>query len=91
MDTTNFSYDENNDINLTKNNLKVTVIFPAKNEEGTIESTVLMASRSNYNPEIIVVDAYSNDKTAKNVLIIRIYIETNFDESGFGLASVPST
>jgi glycosyltransferase involved in cell wall biosynthesis len=65
MDATNFYHDENNDINFTKNNLKVTVIFPAKNEEGTIESTVLMASRSNYNPEIIVVDAYSNDKTAE--------------------------
>jgi glycosyltransferase involved in cell wall biosynthesis len=65
MDTTNFYHDENKDINFTKNNLKVMVIFPAKNEEGTIENTVSMASRSNYNPEIIVVDAYSNDKTAE--------------------------
>ena len=37
---------ENNDINKEKNDLKVTVIFPAKNEEGTIENTVSMASRS---------------------------------------------
>ena len=56
---------ENNDINVAKNDLKVIVIFPAKNEEGTIENTVSTASRSSFNPEIIVVDAYSNDKTAE--------------------------
>ena len=39
MDTT-FHYIENNDINVAKNYLKVIVIFPAKNEEGTIENTV---------------------------------------------------
>lgn len=64
MDTT-FHHIENNDINVAKNDLKVIVIFPAKNEEGTIENTVSTASRSSFNPEIIVVDAYSNDKTAE--------------------------
>ncbi|MGH9984820.1 MAG: glycosyltransferase [Nitrososphaeraceae archaeon] len=56
---------EGNAIDKAKSDLKVTVIFPAKNEEGTIENTVSMASRSSFNPEIIVVDAYSNDKTAE--------------------------
>ena len=60
MDTT-FHHIENNGINVAKNDLKVIVIFPAKNEEGTIDNTV----SSSFNPEIIVVDAYSNDKTAE--------------------------
>jgi len=64
MDTT-FHQIENNDINDTKDELKVIVIFPAKNEEGTIENTVSIAARSSFHPEIIVVDAYSNDKTAE--------------------------
>ena len=64
MDTT-FHHIENNDINVAKKDLKVIVIFPAKNEEGTIENTVSIASRSSFNPVIIVVDAYSNDKTAE--------------------------
>ena len=45
--------------------MKVAVIFPAKNEESTIENAVHVASTSRFNPEIIVVDAYSNDNTAK--------------------------
>ena len=45
--------------------MKVAVIFPAKNEESTIENAVHVASKSRFNPEIIVVDAYSNDNTAK--------------------------
>ncbi|MFZ0554868.1 MAG: hypothetical protein WBL67_15865 [Nitrososphaeraceae archaeon] len=48
MDTT-FHHIENNDINVAKNDLKVIVIFPAKNEEGTIENTVSTASRSSFN------------------------------------------
>jgi glycosyltransferase involved in cell wall biosynthesis len=49
----------------SKNDLKVTVIFPAKNEESTIENTISIALRSSYNPEVIVVDAHSNDTTAE--------------------------
>jgi glycosyltransferase involved in cell wall biosynthesis len=64
MDTT-FHHVENNDIKVGKNDLKVTVIFPAKNEEGTIENAISMASRSSFSPEIIVIDAHSNDKTAE--------------------------
>lgn len=48
MDTT-FHQIENNDINDAKDDLKVIVIFPAKNEEGTIENTVSIASRSSFN------------------------------------------
>ncbi|MFZ0647509.1 MAG: glycosyltransferase, partial [Nitrososphaeraceae archaeon] len=44
---------------------KVVVIFPAKNEEDTIESAISVASQSNFNPDIMVVDAYSSDKTAE--------------------------
>jgi glycosyltransferase involved in cell wall biosynthesis len=43
---------------------KVIVIFPAKNEEDTIEQVITTAKRSRYTPEIIVVDAYSTDRTA---------------------------
>ncbi|MGA9298153.1 MAG: glycosyltransferase [Nitrososphaeraceae archaeon] len=44
---------------------KVVVIFPAKNEENTIESAISVASQSNFKPDIMVVDAYSSDKTAE--------------------------
>ena len=47
---------------------KVVVIFPAKNEENTIEGAISVASQSNFNPDIMVVDAYSSDKTAEMVL-----------------------
>ena len=42
---------------------KVVVIFASKNEENTIENSVAMAKKSYYKPEVIVVDAYSSDKT----------------------------
>lgn len=44
---------------------KVVVIFPAKNEENTIESAISVVSKSNFNPDIMVVDAYSSDKTVE--------------------------
>ena len=43
---------------------KVIVIFPAKNEEGTIESSIATAKQSYYRPDIMLVDGYSTDKTA---------------------------
>jgi glycosyltransferase involved in cell wall biosynthesis len=43
----------------------VTVIFPAKNEEGTIQTAISTAKQSQFEPEILVVDAYSTDKTAE--------------------------
>jgi glucosyl-3-phosphoglycerate synthase len=39
------------------------VIFPAKNEEETIEHVIRTAKRSHYNPNVIVIDAYSSDAT----------------------------
>jgi glycosyltransferase involved in cell wall biosynthesis len=47
---------------------KVVVIFPAKNEEDTIEQVITVAKKSRYTPEIIVVDAYSSDKTTEFAL-----------------------
>jgi glucosyl-3-phosphoglycerate synthase len=44
---------------------KVIVIFPAKNEEGTIETAISTAKQSQFVPEILVVDAYSIDKTSE--------------------------
>ena len=44
---------------------KVIVIFPAKNEEGTIERAISTAKQSYFKPEILVVDAYSTDKTSE--------------------------
>ncbi len=42
---------------------KVIVIFPAKNEEDTIEHSIAAAKQSYYKPDVILVDAYSTDKT----------------------------
>jgi glucosyl-3-phosphoglycerate synthase len=44
---------------------KVAVIFPAKNEEDTIQHVISTAKKSRYTPKIIVVDAYSTDRTAE--------------------------
>jgi glycosyltransferase involved in cell wall biosynthesis len=54
--------DQNNAQNLVP---KVIVIFPAKNEEGTIENSIATAKHSHYKPDVIVVDAYSTDKTTE--------------------------
>ncbi|MGV8107021.1 MAG: glycosyltransferase [Nitrososphaerota archaeon] len=45
---------------------KIVVIFPAKNEEDTIEHVITTAKKSQYSPEVIVVDAYSSDATAES-------------------------
>ena len=59
----------NREVSLTneysKASPKVAVIFPTKNEENTIESVISVASKSNFNPDIMVVDAYSSDKTVE--------------------------
>jgi glucosyl-3-phosphoglycerate synthase len=44
---------------------KTVVIFPAKNEEDTIEHVIRTAKKSRHNPQVIVVDAYSTDRTAE--------------------------
>jgi glucosyl-3-phosphoglycerate synthase len=44
---------------------KVIVIFPAKNEENTIENSIATAKHSYYKPDIVLVDAYSTDKTTQ--------------------------
>lgn len=44
---------------------KVTLIFPAKNEESTIQRNIEVAKQSKYKPEIIVIDGFSVDKTRK--------------------------
>jgi glycosyltransferase involved in cell wall biosynthesis len=44
---------------------KIVVIFPAKNEENTIEHVITTAKEGRYSPEVIVVDAYSSDATAE--------------------------
>ena len=46
-------------------NLKVVVIFATKNEENTIENSVFIAKKSYYKPKVLVVDAYSSDKTTE--------------------------
>ena len=58
--------DSDNDDNsvVTGQDLKVVTIFPTKNEESTIENVINVASTSKFNPEIIVVDAYSSDSPA---------------------------
>lgn len=44
---------------------KVLLIFPAKNEEETIEHVITTAKQSRYSPEIIVIDAFSSDQTVE--------------------------
>ena len=44
---------------------KVLVIFPAKNEQETIEHVITTAKKSRYGPEIMVVDAFSSDRTVE--------------------------
>ncbi len=41
------------------------VIFPAKNEEGTTENSITTARQSYYKPDVILVDAFSTDKTTQ--------------------------
>ena len=43
--------------------MKLFVIFPAKNEAETIARCVETAQKSKYEPEILVVDGHSSDKT----------------------------
>jgi glycosyltransferase involved in cell wall biosynthesis len=43
---------------------KVVVIFPAKNEEGTIANSIAIAKQSRFKPDVILVDAYSTDRTS---------------------------
>lgn len=64
-DNTNNNNNNNGNNGLIAEDLKVAVIFPAKNEESTIVNAVRVASTSRFKPEIIVVDAYSSDKTAE--------------------------
>jgi glycosyltransferase involved in cell wall biosynthesis len=44
---------------------KIAVIFPAKNEQDTIEDVIRTAKKSRYHPEVIVVDANSSDNTGR--------------------------
>ena len=46
-------------------NPKVVVIFATKNEDNTIENSITIAKRSYYKPDVLVVDAYSTDKTSE--------------------------
>jgi glycosyltransferase involved in cell wall biosynthesis len=46
----------------------VTVIFIAKNEEGTIQTAISTAKQSQFEPAILVVDAYSTDKAGAKVI-----------------------
>ena len=50
---------------MTQDSPRTVVIFPTKNEEDTIEHVIRTARKSHYNPEVIVVDAYSSDRTVK--------------------------
>jgi glycosyltransferase involved in cell wall biosynthesis len=44
---------------------KIVVIFPTKNEEDTIEHVIRTAKKSRHHPEVIVIDAFSSDKTVR--------------------------
>lgn len=45
------------------NNMKLFVVFPARNEGETIAQCIEIARKSKYSPEILVVDGYSGDNT----------------------------
>jgi glycosyltransferase involved in cell wall biosynthesis len=44
---------------------KIVVIFPTKNEEETIENVISNTEKSQHAPQVIVIDAYSSDRTAE--------------------------
>lgn len=69
---------------------KVTLIFPTKNEESTIERCIKVARESRYHPHIIVVDGFSVDKTREIVedLGVEIIIPTNRKFPGKGIGMV---
>ncbi len=46
--------------------MKLFIIFPAKNEAETIARCIETAQKSKYEPEILVVDGHSSDKTMAN-------------------------
>lgn len=50
---------------MTQDFPRIVVIFPTKNEEDTIEHVIKTARKSQCRPEVIVVDAYSSDRTVK--------------------------
>jgi len=50
---------------MTQDFHKIVVIFPTKNEEETIEHVIKTARKSQCRPEVIIVDAYSSDRTVK--------------------------
>jgi glucosyl-3-phosphoglycerate synthase len=43
--------------------MKLCIIFPARNEAETIAQCIETAKKSKYEPEVLVVDGYSSDKT----------------------------
>ena len=49
--------------------MKLTVIFPAKNEEQTIGQAIEIARKSKFAPDILVVDGNSADKTVEEARI----------------------
>ena len=54
-----------NYVNKQTSSQKIAVVFPAKNEQDTIEHAITTAKKSRHSPEVIVVDAYSSDATAE--------------------------
>ena len=52
-------------VNKQNSNPKTLVIFPTKNVEDTIEHVIRTARGSQHDPEVIIVDAFSTDRTAE--------------------------
>ena len=52
-------------INKQTSKSRIVVIFPTKNEEDTIEHVIRTAKESRHRPDVLVVDAYSTDRTAE--------------------------
>ncbi len=70
----------------------VTVVFPAKNEESTIEGCIKAARESKYDPNIVVVDGFSVDDTRKIAedLGAEVILQEKKMHPGKGIAMVTS-
>jgi glucosyl-3-phosphoglycerate synthase len=68
-------------IKTNKKTSQVILVFPTKNENSTIEACINSAKESDYNPEIIVSDGYSNDNTRE--IAVNLGVEIVYPKKRF--------
>lgn len=61
-------------IKTVEKEISVILVFPTKNENSTIEACIKSAKESEYNPEIIISDGYSNDNTREIAINLEVEV-----------------